>query len=120
VNRPRTSESDSLTRAIESLLKEQRLARLEVTVDERARALGESIPDVVRRQQEAIDRSRDVLHRAEQRLVRGEASLERSRAAIQRDDAEIQREVAASSPGEPVDGARSKAALLRLLAAAVR
>jgi hypothetical protein len=101
VNRPRTSESDARDILLDE--KEQRLARLEVMLDERARALRESIPDVVRRQQEAIDRSRDVLHRAEQRLVRGEASLERSRAAIQRDDAEIQREVAASNPGEPVD-----------------
>ena len=72
--------------------KETRLAKLELMLNERARALREAIPDVVRRQQEAIDRSRDVLQRAEQRLIRAEASLQRSRAAMQRDEPEIQRE----------------------------
>jgi hypothetical protein len=93
--------------------KEKRLAGLELMLDERARALRESAPDVVRRQQEAIDRSRDVLHRAEQRLVRAEASLQRSRAAIHRDAAEIQREVAVSNqpegdPDESVDPGRKQ------------
>src|SRR5712692_3068816 len=35
---------------------EKRLANLELTLDERARALREAVPDMVRRQQEAIDR----------------------------------------------------------------
>src|SRR5205807_7396970 len=74
--------------------KERRLANLELALDERGRALREAVPDVLRRQQKAIDRSRDVLNRAEERLIRAEASLLRSRAAVQRDDAEIQREVA--------------------------
>lgn len=78
----------------------ERIANRDLTLDERARALREAVPEMVRRQQEAIDRSRDVLQRAEERLVRAEASLERSRAAIQRDGAEIQREVAASNEGE--------------------
>jgi len=77
-------------------VKERRLANLELALDERGRALREAVPDVLRRQREAIDRSRDVLNRAEQRLIRAEASLLRSRTAVQRDDAEIQREVASS------------------------
>ena len=76
--------------------KERRLANLELVLDEHGRALREAVPDVLRRQQEAIDRSRDVLDRAEQRLIRAEASLLRSRDAVHRDDAEIQREVASS------------------------
>jgi hypothetical protein len=62
-------ERERLADARDRVAAEGTTAGLEVTLDERARALGESIPDVVRRQQEAIDRSRDVLHQAEQRLV---------------------------------------------------
>src|SRR5438270_10305277 len=76
-------------------VKERRLANLELALDERGRALREAVPDVLRRQQEAIDRSRDVLNRAEQRLIRADASLLRSRTALRRDDSE-QREVASS------------------------
>jgi tRNA threonylcarbamoyladenosine modification (KEOPS) complex Pcc1 subunit len=77
-----------------------RIANRELSLDERAQALREAVPDVLRRQQEAIDRSRDVLQRADERLVRAEASLQRSRAAMRRDDAEIQREVTASDVGK--------------------
>jgi hypothetical protein len=66
--------------------KEKRLAGPKLTLDERARSLREGVPDVVRRQQEAIDRSQDVLARADRRLVQADESLRRSRAAIKRNE----------------------------------